>query len=704
MQRTTLLIWQERLKRMLKPASAVMIGGSNLVPAIAYTRDMGYKGRLYVINPYHDEIAGIPCLNSVDELPEVPELAFVSVPKESVADTVAAVSQYGVLSAVCNSAGFSELKDDGIDRQSQLVTAAGGMPTLGPNCPGFANFVDNSVFMQDHFGDHGHVSEGVAVISNGGAYLSDLTCARRSLSIAYAIGVGNQAMLSIGAMLDAVLDDTRVKAANLYIESFHDVPALSRAALKAARNNIPVVVVKGGQTAAGERAAQTHTASIAGASAVASALFKRFGFIEAVNPVQAIETLKMLTCTSRPSAARAAFVTSSGSYAVLGGDAAQRAGLDIPPLQELAAESIKQQIPHFVLPGNPLDISETQFEADQVQLNLFQTFLSGDRYDLAMLVMSFPPPGGWLPESWYRTANNFAGVCQQLNLPCAFVNTVPEDLPVDARVQMLKQNMAPLMGIDHGMQAIGDAVNASIIQNRLAQTPDQQILLESIERINGPVRSIDEYTAKQRLAAHGVAVPNSQVINISGGVPDELQYPIALKALSAGLTHKTEVGAVELNIASEQVLQQAVVSMRRRMKSKAPDHEISQYLIEEMIVDGVAELMVGIRFVENIGLTLTLAVGGVAVELLNDAVTIMLPASRREIFKALVSLRLYPLFTGWRGRARADVEAALDSIESMIAFATANQEALEALEVNPLILRERGKGAYCVDAVLNIRC
>ncbi len=693
----------ERIKQMLNPNSVVMIGGSNLKSAIAFTRTKRYRGRIYVINPFHDEIAGIRCLKSVSELSEVPELAFVSVPKEFVIDTVQALSGLGVTGAICNSAGFSELQEDGIDREAQLVEAAGDMPMLGPNCPGFANFVDNAVFMQDHFGDHEHVEQGVAVISNGGAYLSDIACARRSLSVAYSIGVGNQAMLSIGDMLGIVLDDPRIKAVNLYIESFHNVPALSRAALKAVRKNIPVVVVKGGQTAAGERAAQTHTASIAGDHVVASALFERFGFIQAINPVQAIETLKMLTCTKRPQGPRVAFATSSGSYAVLGGDAAQRAGLDVPPMSEQIIEAIKPQIPHFVLPSNPLDISESQFETDDVHQKVFNTFLTGDDYDIAILVMSFPPPGGWESESWYRTAENFAKVCQQLQLPCAFVNTIPEDLPEDARAQMVKQGLAPLMGIDHGMQAIGDAVRAKRVQDCLAKLTDDEILLPEFRRSVAAVHSFDEATAKKKLSPYGVTVPISCVINFSDEILQPLNYPIVVKALSSDLLHKTELGAVELNINDHAQLQQAITSIKQRVDLNMPGARIDKFLVEQMISGAVAELMVSIRYVDRIGLALILAVGGVAVELLRDSVTVMIPASRQTIADALKQLKLYPLLSGWRGEPSADIDAVLDVIEAMVRFAQDHTEQLETLEVNPLIVCEKGKGAYAVDAVLTMR-
>lgn len=673
------------------------------MPAIDYTRSKCYQGRIHVINPFHDEIAGIACLKSPDQLPEIPDLGFVSVPKEYVIENVKALAELGVGGTVCNSAGFSELKDDGIDREADLIEAAGAMPILGPNCPGFANFVDNAVFMQDHFGNHEKVERGVAVISNGGAYISDMCCARRSLPIAYAIGVGNQAMLSIGDMLDVVLDDPRVRAVNLYIESFHNLPVLGRAALKAVRNNIPIVVVKGGRTEAGERAAQTHTASIAGDNVVASALFERFGFIESVNPIQAIETLKMLTCTKRPQGPRVAFVTSSGSYAVLGGDAVQRTGLKIPPMPKAIVEAIKPQIPHFVLPSNPLDIAEAQFESDDVHQNIFRTFLTGDNYDLALLVMSFPPPDGWVSESWYRTSDNFALVCMQLDMPCAFINTIPEDLPQDAREQMIKRGLAPLMGIDHGIKAVGDSIRAQEIQNRLSKLSDDEILLPMSVRCAGELRSFDEYTAKQVLSKHGVSVPNNCVVKTSDLLSEHIKYPVVVKALSADLLHKSEIGAVELNVKSDEELQKGIMAMGQRLDEKVPELQIDSFLVEEMILNNAAELMVGIRYVDQIGFALTLTIGGLAVELLKDAVTVMLPVSRQTIFEALKKLKLYPLLSGWRGKPATDIESALDQIESMIEFAKANASQLKTLEVNPLIVCKQGKGAYAVDALLTMR-
>ncbi|MES0056654.1 MULTISPECIES: acetate--CoA ligase family protein [unclassified Mesorhizobium] len=698
----------QRLSRILAPGSVVFVGGSNISTSIDYARRNGFSGRIYIVNPWRDAIANIDCHASIADLPEIPDLAFIAVPKEAVVETVGALASFGVIGAVCNSAGFSEMREDGEKRQNALIAATGSMLLLGPNGPGFANFFDKSVFMQDHFGDHVGVQEGVAVISNGGAYLSDLGCARRSLPVGYLVGVGNQADLTIADLMDALLEDPRVKAINLYIESFRDVAGLSRAALKAIHQNVPVVVVKGGASSAGGRAAQTHTASLSGDATIASALFERFGFIEVTNQLEAIETLKMLVLSDRPTGIRTALATSSGSYAVLGGDAAEAAGLSLPPIDDDAADLMRPQLPHYVLPNNPLDISGGQFEAIDAVENTFRTFFASSVFDLAVLVMSFPPVGGWDPAGWYSCSIAFARAAKTCGLPCAFVNTMPEDLPVDARKLMIENGMVPLMGLDHGMRAIGAVASYAKKAARLRLPGAEYILLPELDHsreISAHARCFDEAQAKTILTAAGIVTPTGRVV----GKHDlqncaKLAFPLALKAVSTEIVHKTEYGAVTLGIANVDHLRQAIAAMEIKTKRTCPDVAIDSFLVEEMVIDGIGEIMVGIRNVPSIGLAMTMAIGGTAVELRQDAVTILLPSPRSAVAAALRSLKLFPLLDGWRGQPRADIDGALDAIEMLADFAVSRRDSLDVLEINPLILRPPGKGAVAADAVLRMAC
>lgn len=682
-----------RITQLLRPRRVAFIGGAGLVPAIAYTRAQGFDGIIDIVNRRRAELAGIACVATVDALPAVPDLAFIAVPKDAVLETVAALARLGAGAAICNSSGFAEIDPQGSARQAALVAAAQGMPVIGPNCPGFGNFFDHAVFMVDHFGNHAP-ARGVAVISNGGAYLSDLGCADRSLPIGYLIGMGNQAMVSMADMLEAVLDDPRVSAVNLYFEALTDVARLSRCAALAARNGVPVVVLKGGRTGAGARAARSHTASLSGSAQIASALFRRFGWIEVQTPSEAIETLKMLAWSALPQGRRTGFITSSGSYAVIGADLAEREGLELVPPSRAAAARLTPLLPDFVAPANPLDISTAQDTDDARQQAIFDAFLA-DAPDLAIQVMCYPPVGGWDVAIWDASTLAFANAAA--GRPAAFINTLPESLPRLVRERLAGAGVAPLQGLEDGMRAVGHAARYGARRNMLRDLRAGLELPEPTVAAGAP-SLWDEAQAKAWLAQSGLPVPASAVWSRDTSQRQPFAYPVAVKALAEGLLHKSEVGAVALGIGSSDAVATEIASMRQRLAHQGIDAQ--HFLVEQMVSGAVAELLVGLRREPGIGLVLTLAIGGIAVELLKDSCTLILPASRDAITQALHGLRTFPLLTGWRGRPACALDAALDAIEGLVRFCMQHAEVCE-LEINPLMLTP--DAAWIADAVLSVR-
>ncbi len=679
----------DRLKRMLSPARVAWIGGGGIAPAIEYMQAGGFSGDAVAVNPKRATIAGVPCVASVSELPWVPDVAILVIPKDAVIETVRALSAQGCGGVVCITSGFSE-SVNGAARQADLIDAAGDMPVIGPNCPGIANFLDRSAFMMDHFGTHAP-GKGVAVISNGGAYLSDLGCADRSQPIAYLIGLGNQAMVTVADMLDVVLDDQRVTAANVYFEGITDVTKLSRAAAKAARKGIPVVAIKGGRSQAGTRAAQSHTASLSGDAAVASALFRRFGWIEVTTPSEAVETVKMLSFAPVPKGLKTGFITSSGSYAVLGGDIAEKAGLRMEPPSTDAAPAIDAALPPYVGPANPLDISDAHGWPQADQLPIYQAF-ARDEYDLFAQVMCYPPEGGWDMTTWDATTGALAQA--KGDRPAAFVNTLAESLPKEARDRMISNGMAPLQGLEDGLRAVAHAARYGASRNGL--DADAMVLNTDSGKPATAGRTLSEAEAKLKLQGHGLDIPHQWVVSGADDMPD-IRCTCALKAIVPGLLHKTEMGAVTLDLAPQD-LSTAI----RAMSDRLAEHGLKAdaYLIEEMIQNPIGELLVGIRRVPEIGLVLTLAIGGVAVELMQDTATVILPAPRRDIEAALKGMKLAPLILGYRGRPAADMTVTLNAIEALCAFAAATPSIAE-MEVNPLLLTQTR--AVFADAVLILK-
>ena len=674
----------ERLRTALRPHRVAFVGGRVLEPAIAYCRRCGFAGPIDVVNPQRAEIAGIACVPRVADMNEAPDLAFVAVPKEGVVDIVGDLARRGSGAAIVNASGFSE-SHGGAARQAALVAAAGKMPVIGPNGPGLANFLDRAVFMMDHFGDHAPEA-GIAVISNGGAYLSDLGCADRSQPIAYLIGLGNQAMVTMADMILAVLQDDRVRAVNLYFEGLRDVARLSEAAAIAARKAVPVVAIKGGRSAAGGRAAQSHTASLAGDAAIASALFARFGWIEVETPSEAIETLKMLTLTARPRGPRTGFVTSSGSYAVLGADAAGRAGLDLPPPSDRVADKLAPLLPNFVGPANPLDISTAQGAEGAEEQAIYQAFLEDD-FDLALQVMCYPPAGGWAMDLWDAATEAFATAAA--GRPAAFINTLPESIPEPVRRRLIERGIAPLQGLEDGLRAAGHVARYGALFQDLT-TQATEMALPPPPAAATKTRTLNEAEAKAWLANGGLPVPKS-VVTTGADDLEELTYPVAVKAMVPGLIHKSEAGAVILNLPDPAAAAAAIHGLRRKgLKAET-------FLVEEMVQNGIAELLVGLRQVPHVGWALTLGIGGSAVELLDDTRSVILPAPRAALDAALRGLRLFPLLDGYRGRPSVDLAETLAVLDQLISRCLAHPEIVE-LEINPLLLT--ADGAVIVDAVL----
>ncbi|PSH56529.1 CoA-binding protein [Phyllobacterium sophorae] len=690
----------ERLKRMLTPQSAVFIGGPFMTTAIEYCRAIGFRGRLHVVNPRRAEIAGIACLPNVASLPEVPDVAYVAVPNTSVVELIRELSRFGVGGVICHTAGFSEMHG-GERYQQALVEAAGDMPVIGPNCPGMVNFLDRSAFMMDNFGNH-EGSSGVALISSGGSYLLDIGYADRSLPVSYSVGLGNQAMVSAADVMNAILDDARVSAINLYLEGIPDPVALAAAGLKAARKGIPVVVLKGGRTTAGRRAAQSHTASLAGDDVVMSALFRRLGFVQVRSATEAMETLKMLMFAPRVRGRRTALASTGGTYAVQGGDMAEAYGLELGPPSPSASKELEKYLPALVHSANPLDISFAHYDPLEQNLNIYKSFLSDD-YDLALMVMCYPPDGGFDPTGWDITSSAFAQAAGGRGIPAAFINTIPEDLPGKVRERMIGENLVPLMGMEDGMRAVANAVRFSELADQLALRTDEEIALPDYRTGSTEGAALDEAAAKAELGRAGISVPRSVVVkhDQTDGL-DKLTFPVVVKALSAELAHKSDLGAVALRLGTPEAALKAVRAMADKLQQSVPDLSIRNFLVEEMVQDGVGELLVGIRRIDAMGLALTVGMGGTDAELLRDTATLLLPVSPETIGAAVRSLKLFPLLDGWRGRPKGDVDAAVNAIQKLAELAIANENRFIEAEINPLIVCREGQGAVAVDAVIRL--
>jgi acyl-CoA synthetase (NDP forming) len=279
---------------------------------------------------------------------------------------------------------------------------------------------------------------------------------------------------------------------------------------------------------------------------------------------------------------------------------------------------------------------------------------------------------------------------------------LPENIDRESREILIDGGVTPLQGVDAGLDAIANACRYGLIRERLLSAAGQlQFSMIETPANESNTRVVDEWQGKQRLIAAGVDVPQGQLIDI--GASDEplegLRYPVVLKAVSADLPHKTEAGAVRVNLQNARQLRSAIEAMRKSIARVAPDLKIEQLLVESMIEGVVAELMVGINTDPQFGQLLVIASGGVLVELTRDAKTLLLPTDAAQIRAALEALKCFKLLQGFRGRAGVDIEMVVERIHALTRFAEAHQSTLLEMDVNPLMVTP----GRCVAADIMIR-
>ena len=678
------------LRRLLSPRHVAVFGGRAAAEVVRQCQHLGFAGEIWPVHPRHEFMEGLRCYPDVAALPAAPDASFIAVPRQGTIELVAELSAHGAGGVICYASGFAEVGGEGVAMQQQLVAAAGDMALLGPNCYGMLNYLDGVALWPDQHGGQ-RLARGVAIVTQSGNIGLNLTMQTRGLPLACLITVGNKAGTSIEAIVAALLLDPRISAIGLHIEGLDDVAAFSRVALQALRQRVPLVALKAGSSDLGAQITMSHTSSLAGPDALYQALFQRLGVARVHDPAGLLETLKFLHVHGALPGRRIVSASCSGGEASLVADLAQARGLEMPALPAPAHQRLHAVLGNKVNVANPLDYHTYIWGDLAAQTECFAGLLDC-RFDAHLLVLDFPRQDRCAADAWQTTVDAFVAAQAGHGARGLVVSSLPEGLPESVARRLLAQGIAPMQGLADCLDAISHAADIGAAQHRAA----------TITPLQAPVpltlpgaRLLDEASAKQALARFGVPVPVGQVLGRAQVLPyaAALGYPVVLKALAPGLAHKTEAGAVRLNLQNDAELDAALDAM-------APLSE--QFLVEQMVRGALAELLVGVQRDPQFGRTLTLGAGGVFVELLRDSVTLLLPVTRVDLLQALQTLQMWPMVTGYRGRAHGDVEALLDAVQATVAYATAHADRLLELDVNPLLVLPVGRGVLAVDVLIRL--
>ncbi len=692
------------LDSLFDPASVVLIGASARPGSVGATvwrnlRADGFTGQVFAVNSKRGELDGQPVMAHVADLPVVPDLAVICTPPASVPGLIAELAAFGTRAAVVLTAGL-----DAAQKQAMLDAARPKLlRVLGPNCIGL---LSPHMRLNASFAHTNAAAGELAFVSQSGALVTAvLDWARgRGIGFSHFVSLGEHADVDFGDMLDYLASDAKTRSILLYIESIESPQKFMSAARAAARNK-PVIVVKAGRSAQGQKAAASHTGALAGSDIVFDAAIRRAGMLR-------VDTLEDLFMAAETLARfrdnrgeQLAILTNGGGAGVMAADAAAQAGIGLCELGAATLERLDKQLPANWSHGNPVDIIgdapvERYVQALQA-LNddpaagavLFihaptAIVPSADIARALVPLVQTPPRmmGCWLGDAAVADARR---IFRDAGIPTYF--TPEEAVRAFAMGVSYRHNQALLMEAPPATPASAPADIAG------ARAMVQRVLAAGRELLTEP-------EAKAVLTAFGIPVAATRS---AAADPDEaaasaeaIGFPVALKILSATITHKSDVGGVALNLAGPAAVRDAARAMLERVQRERPDAHIDGFTVQAMVRRAHAqELIVGASIDRVFGPVILFGQGGTAVEVMADR-AVALPPLNEPLARALVSrTRVSRLLDGWRDTPPAD-RGALHAVLLAVSQLLVDVPELAELDINPLLVNH--EGAIALDARIRV--
>jgi acetate---CoA ligase (ADP-forming) len=680
--------------RLIAPRSIALVGAGAWTDAVAAgNAAIGYSGALWRVHPNRPSTAAATYYRSVADLPGTPDASFVAVPNIEAPAVAAALAARGAGGFVCFSAGFAETGTEaGRQLTAELARGAGELPYLGPNCYGFVNFFDRVAMMPDQIVG-GSPERGVALICQSGTIALTLMFNDRSLPIGFLFSVGNQARLAVEDLIEILCDDPRVTAFGLYIEGIKDAARFARAADLSRAAGKPIALIKSGRTAAAARTAHSHTGALAGSDRIFEAFCRQAGIARCDTLGTLCETLKLFHAGGPLPGNKVLVMGASGGDMAMTADVARDLELNFSAIPPAPAQTLRALLTDRVTIANPFDI-HTYLWFDPAALKKVFSEVLHAGFDAAGFMLDCPPEPKADTAAFDAVIDVFIEAARGAPTRAALIASLPETLSGRVRQRCLQGGVIPLQGQREALEALAlaGAVGAAWRCN-----PTVALNLPDVEPFaQHDVYALGEREGKSALAGFGLTIPRGKIV--AAGAAAEaavaLGFPVVIKAAAADLEHKTEVGGVALNIRSAGEAVQAA----ERLAKLSP-----ALLVEEMITDGVAEVLIGITVDTQFGQVLVLGAGGVFAEIMADSVSLLPPWSHDSIATALKQLAVGRLLQGFRGKPAADVDALIAAAMSVARYAAANVARLVELDVNPVIVRPRGKGAVAVDAMIRLK-
>jgi acyl-CoA synthetase (NDP forming) len=677
------------LSRLISPKSIAVVGNRGANFAIRESKKLGYNHKIWAIHPTLDFLEGIKCYKDIKDLPEAPDATFIAVNAESAIAIVADLKSIGGGGAVLYASGFGELGEKGIKRNQRLEEAADGMPLIGPNCYGFINSLDGVALWPDVHGCE-PVLSGVAIITQSGNIGLNITMQSIGLPIAYMFTLGNQTNTNIADIINAMLDDNRVNAIGLHIEGISDIKSFDVAARRALDKKIPIVAIKSGRTDVSAKIALSHTSSMTGLDQLFNVFFERLGIARVDTVPEFLETLKLLSILGTIDHNGVASMSCSGGEAGMMADLIDGLDITFPSLDDLHKDRVKLALNDYVEVDNPLDYHTFIWGDRKRTSKCFKQMISGN-FAATMLLLDWPRTQESEQKDWDLTLLALSDAISGTREKTIVLASIADCMPKRIIKECQKYGIAPMIGLDICLKALNHSYRIG-----LAFQKSSMQSIEILRSLSHPskISTLTEFEGKKLLKKYGIPVPDGKIISSTSEAliaAEKIHYPITLKVSDVELAHKTELGAVMLNINDPLALEKACQDLFKIGSS---------LLIEKMVQDSVAELIIGVGLDPIFGKYIIIGSGGILVELFKESIPLLFPVNRKDVSLALSKLKAFPLINGYRGNPQGDVEMIIDCVMATVKLVSEND--IDELDINPLLVLKRGSGVIAVDTLIKL--
>src|SRR5882672_56628 len=694
------------LESFFAPDSIALIGASRDLEKIpgrlfSMLRKNEFPGKIYPINPNYGDIDGLKCYPSISAVGQPIDLAIVIIPARAVLGALEQCAAAGVKNAVIISSGFAEEGGDSAAMQDAIVALAKktGMRISGPNAEGFYSQVQRvaatfspTVDVKPGAAPPVATKRRIGIVAQSGGIGFAIYHRAKALGVAlsYVISAGNESDLGAGEFLEYMVQDPSTDVILLFIEGIRDVEKFLAAARRAAETGKPVIVTKVGRS--GERAAASHTASMAGWSAAYDAVFAKYGFIVSNDLDEAVTIAALLTTNPMPKGDRVAVLTVSGGGGIWGADTVSMQGLQVPELSKPIQAEISALLPSYGATGNPIDVTAQGVHSGGLQKSIDLLDVS-DEVDAILVVLSLSSD----TRMPFKRAELKPVIAAQ-NKPVVFYSyTLPSHF---ARSELAKSGTVVLSGLTH----VGVAMRRMVERAKFRLAPPADPAASPLRDISAHLKSatLSEFDSKSLLRDAGIALPDEVLVTEKTALDAAIAravLPLVMKIQSRDIPHKSEVGGVRVNITTKGEAFAAYQSLLDSAGRHRPNAVIQGVLVSPMAKKGV-EIIVGTLLDATFGPMIMVGLGGITTELFRDVVYRPAPVSAIEASAMLAELKAAPLLNGFRGAAKADITALSQLISQVSVLAAAACDKISEIELNPVLVHPAGQGVTIVDALV----